>query len=119
MTDQDCKPIVLITGATGNIGSTLASCLAPEYRVVGFDRKEADLGFPVIEVDFTSEPSIALALHRFRERFGSKIASVIHLVAYYDFTNEESPLYATLTVEGTRRLLRGLQAFVSPRARSS
>ena len=111
MTDQDCKPIVLITGATGNIGSTLASCLAAEYRVVGFDRKEADLGFPVIEVDFTSEPSIALALHRFRERFGSKIASVIHLVAYYDFTNEESPLYATLTVEGTRRLLRRLQAF--------
>jgi nucleoside-diphosphate-sugar epimerase len=36
---------------------------------------------------------------------------VIHLAAYYDFSGEPSPLYRTLTVEGTRRLLRALQQF--------
>jgi nucleoside-diphosphate-sugar epimerase len=39
------------------------------------------------------------------------LASVIHLAAYYDFSGEPSPLYQTLTVEGTRRLLKELQKF--------
>jgi nucleoside-diphosphate-sugar epimerase len=42
---------------------------------------------------------------------GREIASVAHLAAYYDFSGEPSPLYDELTVEGTRRLLRGLQDF--------
>ena len=111
MMAQDSKPIVLITGATGNIGRTLASSLAAEYQIVGLDLRDADLGFPVFEADFASDASIRFALHRFSDRFGTKIESVIHLVAYYDFTNEESPLYRALTVEGTRSLLRALQAF--------
>jgi nucleoside-diphosphate-sugar epimerase len=40
---------------------------------------------------------------------GQQLASVIHLAAYYDFSGEPSPLYENLTVEGTRRLLRGLR----------
>jgi nucleoside-diphosphate-sugar epimerase len=36
---------------------------------------------------------------------------VIHLAAYYDFSGEPSPLYRELTVEGTRRLLRGVKDF--------
>ena len=52
-----------------------------------------------------------LALHKFRDAFGSRIASVIHLVAYFDFTGEENPLYQSVTVDGTRRLLRALRPF--------
>jgi nucleoside-diphosphate-sugar epimerase len=46
-----------------------------------------------------------------KNRFRGRIASVVHLAAYFDFTGEDNPLYTNLNVEGTRRLLRALQAF--------
>ena len=67
--------------------------------------------FPVFKVDFTSDDSVELAFRKFRDAFGPKIASVIHCVAYFDFTGEENPLYHAVNVEGTRRLLRTLQEF--------
>ena len=33
-------PVVLITGASGNIGRTLAAALQGRYQVVGLDRRE-------------------------------------------------------------------------------
>lgn len=67
--------------------------------------------FPVFKVDFTSDDSVELAFRKFRDAFGPQIASVIHCVAYFDFTGEENPLYHAVNVEGTRRLLRTLQEF--------
>ncbi len=43
-------------------------------------------------------------------RFGSDIAAVVHLAAYFDFSGEPSSKYSEVTVEGTRRLLRALHA---------
>src|SRR5690606_40589583 len=48
-------------------------------------------------------------LDHVRYRYGSQLASVIHLADYYDFSGEPSPLYDELTVEGSRRLLRELR----------
>ena len=107
----DERPIILITGAGGNLGGTLAAALGRDYRIVGLDRTRRDIGFPIFEADFSSDAAVELALTRFREQFGRHIASVIHLVAYFDFTGEENPLYTTVNVEGTRRLLRSLQSF--------
>ncbi len=42
------------------------------------------------------------------ETFGGRVASVIHLAAYFDFSGEASSKYQEVTVEGTRRLLRAL-----------
>ena len=111
MTVADNKPIVLITGATGNLGSSLGKALARKYRIVGLDREAKDTDFPVLEVDFTSLTSVEQAFGKFREAFGSKIASVIHLVAYFDFTGEDNPLYVPVNVEGTRHLLSALKEF--------
>ena len=105
------KPIVLITGAAGNIGRSLAAALADGYSVVGFDRPGEKAEFPLLEFDLTKEDSVAAALDRFRKDHGSHIASVIHLVAFFDFNGEDNPLYEAVNVEGTRRLLRGLQEF--------
>jgi len=58
-----------------------------------------------------SVTSARQALSTVREKHGDRLASVIHLAVYYDFSGEPSPLYQTLTVEGTRRLLRELQKF--------
>jgi len=44
-------------------------------------------------------------------QFGKPIASVIHLAGYYSFSGDPDPRYTTVNVLGTRRLLRGLQAF--------
>lgn len=107
----DRRPLVLITGATGNLGRSLGKVLSQDYRVVGLDRAAEGSDFPVIAVDFTSDASMELAFRKFRDAFGSCIASVIHLVAYFDFTGEDHPLYQSVTVEGTRRLVRALQGF--------
>lgn len=109
--NSDEKPIVLITGATGNLGRSLAETLRQDYRIVGIDLKARDVGFPVLEADFSSDGSIAQCMALFRERYGNQIASVLHLVAYFDFTGEDNPLYSSVNVEGTRRLLHALQDF--------
>lgn len=111
MANTDSRPIVLITGATGNLGRSLARALARDYRIAGLDRSAKGADFPVFEADFTSDASVELALRRFREQFGPRIASVIHLVAYFDFTGEDNPLYQSVNVDGTRHLLRALREF--------
>jgi nucleoside-diphosphate-sugar epimerase len=105
------KPIVLITGAVGNLGASVADALQDGYRVVGMDRDTGDTAFPVLRVDITSDDSVELALRKFRERHGDRIASVIHLIAFFDFSGEPNPLYESVNVEGTRRLLRALRSF--------
>jgi nucleoside-diphosphate-sugar epimerase len=108
------KPTVLVTGSAGLIGSKLIAAFAPYYRVIGLDvkrPKQEVTGAEWIECDVTKDPSVKQALSVVREKYGERIASVIHLAAYYDFSGAPSPLYRTLTVGGTRRLLKGLQMF--------
>ena len=59
----------------------------------------------------TDRNSIEQALRQVREQFGYRIASVVHLAAYYDFSGEPSPLYEKLTEQGTKHLLEALQSF--------
>jgi nucleoside-diphosphate-sugar epimerase len=105
------KPIVLITGAAGNIGRSLAATLDDVYAVVGLDQEGSEADFPLIPVDLTKDDSVTQAIAQFREIHGSRIASVIHLAAFFDFSGEDNPLYEAVNVEGTRRLLQTLQDF--------
>jgi nucleoside-diphosphate-sugar epimerase len=82
-------------------------------NVVGFDESAPAPPPPDcvrIAVDIASDDSVREGLRMLREHHGSKIASVVHLAAYYDFLGEPNPKYDSVTVEGTRRLLRGLRA---------
>jgi nucleoside-diphosphate-sugar epimerase len=106
------KPLVLITGSSGLIGSRLIEAVIGDFRVVGLDMKPPrDRLADFIECDLTRSNSVKSALEEVEARHGDRIASVIHLAAYYDFSGDPSPLYDKLTVEGTRRLLRQLQRF--------
>jgi nucleoside-diphosphate-sugar epimerase len=105
------RPIILISGAGGNLGRTLAAALSRNYQIVGLDRTEKCADFPIFAADFSNAAAVELAMTRVRERFGAKIASVVHLVAYFDQTGKENPLYHSVNVEGTRNLLRALQPF--------
>ena len=112
MPNAPTKPVVLVTGAAGAIGSALRERLDERYTVVGLDRSvpDGDDGH-WIEADLADDDSVATAFEQIAERFGHDIAAVVHLAAYFDFTGEDNPLYRTVNVEGTRRLLRALRGF--------
>lgn len=105
------KPIVLITGAAGNIGGSLAQALQQHYTVIGLDVASGDTDYPIIEVDLTDEKNVAEALARFGSEHGHHISSVVHLAAFFDFSGEDKPQYKTVNVDGSRNLIRALQAF--------
>src|SRR5690606_865204 len=102
--------VVLITGIAGGIGSRVAAALEEEFCVVGMglDCEETDRNFGV---DLGPDEAVSSALRKIRHRFGARSASVLHLAAYFDFSGEDNPLYQKGNVDGTRRLLDGLQDF--------
>ena len=111
------KETILVTGTSGRIGYAIAKRLAEEqqsFNVIGFDRKAPSHSLPSAEcltVDLTNEESTRRGLQAIRDLHGDRIASVIHLAAYYDFSGAPSPLYDKVTLGGTRLLLRLLQDF--------
>lgn len=108
------KEIVIVTGSSGLIGSRLIKQLAHHYQVVGLDKegsKYAPLEAECISFDITDLNSIKAAMERFRYAYGNKIASVVHLAAYYDFSGAPSPLYEEVTVKGTGRFIKVLHDF--------
>lgn len=101
------KPVVLMTGATGFLGGAIGKALAADYTVVGLDRTPKDLAHAeCVRCDFTADESVDEALRQVTSRHGTRIASVVHLAGYFDFSGEPNPLYRQVNVEGTRRLLR-------------
>ena len=76
MTDNSDKPVVIVTGSSGYIGSAIVKKLAAKYRVIGFDRDAAP--HPPAEaecvcVDVTDQASIDAAF----ERSGLRASPVI------------------------------------------
>lgn len=114
MANTNSRPIVIVTGSSGYLGSAMVKKLAADYRVIGFDRDVAP--HPPAEaecicVDVTDQASVDAGFRRVRTAYGDKIASFIHLAAYFDLSGEPDPAYDAVTVEGTRRLLSALQDF--------
>lgn len=115
--DEAARPLVIVTGAGGLIGAPLVERLAKTYAVVGLDVAEqpeslAALGnVDWLKCDPTEDADVQATLEKIHKRHGNRIAAVVHLAAYYDFSGEPSPLYQQLTIDGTRRLLRALSTF--------
>jgi len=108
------KELIIVTGSSGLLGTNIINKLIKKYQLVGLDKFGNP--YPPREVewvcfDITSEESIRSAMERIRYVYGDKIASVIHLAAYYDFSGEPSPLYEEVTVKGTENFIKVLQDF--------
>jgi nucleoside-diphosphate-sugar epimerase len=107
------KRTILITGGSGLIGRGIMARLGDRYRIVDLDiqpPEDLEAEFEFLETDLTDDDAVKDVLAKIRQQYGPHLASVLHLAAYYDFSGEPSPLYDELTVNGTRRLLRGLKA---------
>ncbi len=106
------RDVVVVTGSSGYIGSAVVERLAETFTVVGFDRETSPhppAAAECICVDVTSDESVAAGMERLRTAYGDRIASVIHLAAYFDLSGEENPKYESVTVRGSERLLRAFQ----------
>lgn len=115
VSDRNASAVVLVTGSSGFIGRAVVRRMARSFRIVGFDREGGNTHPPreaeCVCIDLTSDDSVRAGFDRVRYAYGDRIACVIHLAAYYSFSGEPSPLYDEITVRGTGRLLRALQAF--------
>ena len=114
MASKSAKPIILVTGSTGLIGTRVLKAFSSDFEVVGLDLKRPETTVPgtqFVDCDLTNDESVNRALDVVRDNHGDRLASVIHLAAYYDFSGKPSDMYRKLTVEGTFRLLRKLREF--------
>jgi nucleoside-diphosphate-sugar epimerase len=105
------KPIVLVTGLGGRIGTAIAKALGDSYTLVGFELRCDDDAPNCIAADITSDEALQRACDALRERHGNRLAAVIHLAAFYDFSGRNDPRYDAVNVRGTERLMRALQSF--------
>lgn len=108
------KPVVIVTGSSGLIGSRIIERLAPKYRIVGLDKEGSPQPQPkadCMNFDITDAGNIRLTMEHIRKQYGDKIASIIHLAAYYDFSGKPSPLYEEVTVKGTEKFVDALHNF--------
>ncbi len=108
------KKVVIVTGSSGRIGTRVIERLKSEYQPIGMDFVGVSSPFPEMEfvfVDLSSDESVKQAFDRVRYAYGNKIASIVHLAAFYSFTGENLELYEKITVQGTRRLFDEAKKF--------
>lgn len=104
------KEIILITGCSGRIGFSCAERFADKYKVLGVDVYLVGHlpGIELIGIDLGSPKNLQEGLAIIKSHFGNRIASVIHLAAYYSFTKGHWGEYERITINGTKHLLEGL-----------
>ncbi|MDE3046110.1 MAG: NAD(P)-dependent oxidoreductase [Verrucomicrobiota bacterium] len=108
------KDVIIVTGSSGRIGSNVVKALGNEYKIIGFELLKslyATADEELVPVDLASDESVHMAFRHIKATYGTKIAAVIHLAAYYSFSEQHSPKYELITVQGTERLLKELQNF--------
>ncbi len=108
------KEVIVVTGSSGRVGTRVIEYLGDAFQRVGMDFLGKTCEDPSVEfvyVDLSSDFSVECAFNRIRKVYGNKIASIIHLAAFYSFEGKHLELYDAITVNGTRRLLLEAKKF--------
>jgi len=107
------RDVVLITGSSGLIGTALSRKLSARFHVMGLDSQPAKNGAPIqhVHLDLGSLDSLDTALKFVQATHGTRIASVVHLAGYYDYSGRPNGLYEKVTVRGTEALLCAITRF--------
>ena len=108
------RQVVLITGASGFIGTELIARLGNKYNIIGIDkalhndRRSSVLWF---KADISDKNLLSEIFREIKEKVSDKIDYVFHLAAYYDMANRDSEMYHETNEKGTRYLLDHLIDF--------
>ena len=105
------KPIVIVTGASGFIGSAVCIDLAKDFLVVAIDRREPTLRLREVAplviwhiLDISDNRAVSELFAQVKINFG-QIDFVIHLAAYYDFSLDWVGEYQRTNITGTSNVL--------------
>lgn len=109
------RPTLLITGASGFIGSYLVNHIKDSYNIYALCRRRPK------NFDFENHPaiywlpgdvgqpdSISKALARVDKNY--PVEYIIHLAGFYDFNYDNNPEYERTNVEGTRNILQAARS---------
>jgi nucleoside-diphosphate-sugar epimerase len=111
MSSKDNKlPGILVTGASGFIGKHFVMSVSEKFRLFCIARRsQKEVGIPFLsnlhwlQVDITKWKDL-LKVYEYIKYHGH-VDYVLHLAGYYDFTQQENPVYEQVNVIATRYLL--------------
>ena len=105
------KPIVIITGASGFLGSAICIELAQDSIVIAIDCREPSdqltKAAPTViwhTLDINENEALTKVFSLTRKKFG-QIDFVIHFAAYYDFGNDWVEEYQKTNVDGMAKVI--------------
>ena len=108
------RQTVLITGASGFIGTAFIARLNKKYYIIGIDKvlhKDRDSSVLWYKADISDKKLLGEIFDEIKAKVSGRIDYVFHLAAYYNMTNKESWMYRETNQNGTRYLLDNLIHF--------
>jgi nucleoside-diphosphate-sugar epimerase len=108
------RQTVLITGASGFIGTALTARLNKKYYIIGIDKilhKDRDSSVLWYKADISDKKILGEIFDEIKAKVSGRIDYVFHLAAYYNLANKESWMYRETNQNGTRYLLDNLIHF--------
>lgn len=109
------KEVIVISGCSGRTGTRVAHKFAdPRFYVVGLDivpPKISTTNFEFIACDISSVKQVKSAMDRIREKYGSHIASIVHLASYFKPSGASWQMYENVTVKGSDNLIEAALTF--------
>ncbi len=87
------KEIVLITGASGFIGTALITRLIGSYYIIGIDKilhKDRNTKVLWYKADISNKELLNEIFREIKGKSHGNIDYVFHLAAYYDMSNRQS-----------------------------
>jgi len=103
-------PSIMVTGASGFVGRNFLTAAGDDFRIFALARRsQRDAGVTPhpnitwIQVDITDWVRLKAVMRRVKHLGG--VDGVLHLAAYYDFTNRDRAEYWQTNVNGTRHIL--------------
>jgi len=110
------KPSILLTGASGFIGTHLLDSIKDDYLIYALARrsqKQAMIpehdNIKWFQTDIGNRDSLEATMKEIKKQ--SDIDYVIHLAAYFDFDNKDCSEYERVNVNGTKYILELVKDF--------
>lgn len=103
-------PSLVVTGASGFIGSYVIDFLKEEFLIFAIarrSRKEANIPYHPnlhwLQCDVSHQTTLNEASEYVNKNGGADF--ILHLAAFYDFTYKDNPAYQSVNIDGTKNML--------------